>query len=96
MKFLPNVCNNPANPHMQTKPQRFVNKVMCNNEKWGKVLSKLTEMYLLCCTKACVGDDGFKMPPVWKTALLRCDFGHVSESSKVKHHSPLFDPHYWS
>lgn len=75
---------------------RFVNEVMCNNEKRHreKVLSKLTEMYLICCTKACVGDYDFKMPPVWKTALLRCDFGHISHFSKVKHPFLLFDPHY--
>ncbi len=50
------------------------------NDPGKKVLNSLTEIYLLLCTKAFVGNDSFKTPPVWRN-YLHCSGVILAHSS---------------
>ncbi len=50
------------------------------NDPGKKVLNSLTEIYLLLCTKAFMGNDSFKKPPVWRN-YLHCSGVILAHSS---------------
>ncbi len=65
-KVSRDVGKNPNNPYMQRKQNN-----MFRNVTTGKSIELLKhKMYLILCTKAFVGNESFKMPPVGETSHM--------------------------
>lgn len=86
MKLWPNVGNNQCKLHMQ-RNQTIGARKLCAimwNETGKKVLNSFTEMNLIFCTKAIVGNDSFKTPPAWRSSdvILVCSSTQSSNFKK--------------
>ena len=63
---IDNYCT--VHTNKETEINKFRNYVMCNKMEWHreKILNTLSEIYSILHTKAFVGNDSFKTPPVWR------------------------------